>query len=151
MITRVPIQASEAPQLAPLFAAYITEVAPGLPTPDLTRWWQEDTRHPYWLLHNNTICGFALCRALPDGTWELSEFCILPAARKHGLGMAAAQDILQSGPTRWQIGVVTQPPAPAFWAKVAALPFCKAERGPPETPYQSHSYLLTIHPQRPHP
>jgi predicted acetyltransferase len=66
------------------------------------------------------IAGFGLVRGLHAGPHVMGEFFVVRAARRTGVGRAAALALLRSLPGRWEIAFQRENPAAAtFWRRVA--------------------------------
>jgi predicted acetyltransferase len=65
--------------------------------------------------------GFALIYGLSGGTRAIGEFFIVRAARRRGLGRAAAMQILQRHPGPWEMAFQEEnPDAARFWRRLVA-------------------------------
>ena len=79
------------------------------------------TRHAYLIRHGATLAGFALVRAespLADlaADFDVAEFFILRAHRRHGVGRDAAAALWDRHPGTWVVRVADgNLPAVAFW------------------------------------
>jgi predicted acetyltransferase len=95
--------------------------------------------------------GFAMVRRLDDDTRVLGEFFVVRAARRRGIGRAAALELLRAHPGTWEIAFQEENPGAArFWRKVAheAGPHREERRpvpGKPELPPDTW-LLLTVEP-----
>jgi predicted acetyltransferase len=92
--------------------------------PYLDDHWRESVRHPYLLLCDNEIAGFALVRKAeehPEKHWEIAEFYVLPEFRRHGLATSCAIDIFKKHQGKWRIEFNKNNHASrVLWQKVAA-------------------------------
>jgi predicted acetyltransferase len=70
--------------------------------PYLDDYWRESERHPYLLISDNKIAGFALVRQELKH-WEIAEFYVLPEFRRCGLATNCAIDIFKKHPGNWRI------------------------------------------------
>jgi len=87
--------------------------------PYLDSYWLEDDRYPYLFYCGGKLAGFALVRKETD-YYELSEFYVLPAFRRRGLGMACVTDIFRKHHGSWRIGFNKQNQASRqLWQKLA--------------------------------
>lgn len=108
--------------LAPAFTNYMAELCPDGDTTDdfpyLNRFWQEPSdRFPY-LFGADTPQGFAFIRKPeePDLDFEMAEFCVFPAHRRHGIGVAVLPLLLDRHPGQWEVSVLMSNQAGlAFW------------------------------------
>lgn len=84
-------------------------------------YWREKGRFPYFILQNSEVVGFVLVRTVftDDGYfYQVSEFCILPAFRKSGLGLEAVKNLWLMYPGLWELDVLGKNlRAKAFWLK----------------------------------
>lgn len=80
-----------------------------------------DTDHQAYLIHcGEQLAGFCLIRPFDGGSSFIHAFFIVRALRKHGVGLAAATDLLRSRRGRWAIAFVEEnKPAAQFWRQVA--------------------------------
>lgn len=91
--------------------------------PDLPLYWREPGRHPLLIRVDGKLAGFALIRKVPQGSeddavWDMAEFFILRAYRRHGLGTEAAQKIWQRFAGPWQVRVMrANVTAHHFWQR----------------------------------
>ena len=94
--------------------------------PGLSRYWQDESRHPFLVTVDGHLAGFALVargsRVSGDPrVWDMAEFFILRGYRKRGVGAAVAQDLWRRFPGAWEVRVVeNNGAARAFWS--AAIP-----------------------------
>lgn len=144
MITLHPMDAADQPALEAALAPYLAEIVPGntFDLPAIAARQFGPSRHPFWILQDNTRTGFALAFTHDGGTHELAEFTIAPDHRRSGIGRDAIAQLFARLPGAWQIGVVAQGTAGAFWEDaLAGIP--DLAKGPGLTPSQSHSYTFT--------
>ena len=88
-------------------------------------YWSEEGRKPFWILADGARAGFVLInRHAPSGRGSdaaVAEFCILPAFRRTGLGLVAAQRTFGLVSGQWELQVHRANPAGmAFWARAIA-------------------------------
>lgn len=89
--------------------------------PYLPRYWSERTRHPYFIERAGERVGFVLVRECRDGAMEMSEFFVLPAHRRSGVGSAALEALWRIHPGAWQLQVhLRNDAAAAFWPRCIA-------------------------------
>ena len=87
--------------------------------PYLDDYWHEGERHPYLLLNNSEIAGFALVRQVGDH-WEIAEFYVLPEFRHYGLATSCAINIFKKHPGEWRIDFNKHNrPSQALWRNLA--------------------------------
>lgn len=131
-ITLVPAHLDQKPVIANLIQLYLHDMTEFMPFPVgtdgryaydfLERFW----RHPYLVMSDNEIAGFALvvdeCPLTGRSPcWFMAEFFILKAYRGRGTGRAAVQQALQVHPGQWHIAVPhANRAAQVFWPKVLA-------------------------------
>ncbi|TNF64458.1 MAG: hypothetical protein EP307_02735 [Rhodobacteraceae bacterium] len=147
MMDLAPLARGDRDAFLAMLRPYLAEIAPDLPapTPDrITQVLDDPARHVLTIRVSGSDKGFVLIRRLSCGTHEMSEFYVLPQARRAGLGTRAARAALTRHPGRWQLGVARAATgAESFWQTVLA-PLARAHRGPPLTPHQSGSLHFTI-------
>ena len=145
-----PIPRIEADWLYGLLVPYLAELVPELPKPDpeaYLRYWSDPDHIPIMITENDTRVGFALIQKRPDETYELAEFCIVPEARRRGLGQSAVGLIFDRYPGKWILGVAGALPfTPRFWKKTlgSMRNLRDLRQGPPFTRYQVHSYSFRV-------
>jgi predicted acetyltransferase len=136
--------------LAAVLAPYFNEVAPAAEVDTSERAEQYLHRKDvtaFWIRAVSDNIGFAIVLNLPDDRRELSEFAIFPAHRRRGLGITAAQLLLQEFPGRWRMGLSAHSTqAAAFWGTcLSGLPGVRDLRsGAPYTEHQIKSYTFDI-------
>lgn len=140
-----PLVEDDISWLEPAFQDYLGEVAPGITVGPHDRWWSEIARAGL------AICapepkGFAMIREHAPRRWDFCEFYIQPRARRRGLGLAAARQILTERPGFWQLGVVKAGGAARFWEQVLDQTpgVAHLSEHPPLTPVQILSYRFTM-------
>ena len=91
--------------------------------PDLSRYWSEPDRHPFVILADHRTAGFALIRDVePEVLHEMSEFYVVPALRRQGVGRKAATMLFQRFGGRWQLQfAVANARAQSFWRFVVPV------------------------------
>jgi predicted acetyltransferase len=103
--------------------------------------WRRRGGHHYLMRLNGRPAGFALVRERAnfagDGVREISEFFVLRAYRRRGLGTRAARALLARFPGRWELAVLTWNPARAFWRRVVG----RVAVGPVVTSRRRHDGL----------
>jgi predicted acetyltransferase len=78
---------------------------------DLSLYWRDPNRHPLLVKVNGNLAGFALVRRISDIStnellWDMAEFFVLRGHRRHGVGTAAALQVLRRFPGLWQVRVM---------------------------------------------
>lgn len=95
----------------------------------LDRYWTEPERFPFLFRINGQLAGFALVRKgsyFPDLDADyasmptlVAEFFILRKYRCQGMGAAAAKELFDRFPGRWEVSEVEENlPAQKFWRRV---------------------------------
>ena len=130
-----PAPESDKPALWALLVAYLTEhtrrVEPervnydASAYPYFDTYWNEGRRGAYWIVSGGERAGFVLINDYsPSGLGTdhaIAEFCILPNARRSGIGKAAAKAALQSQPGQWELQVYrANPDGMPFWPRAIA-------------------------------
>jgi predicted acetyltransferase len=77
---------------------------------DLTPYWQDPWRHPFFVRVGGKLAGFALVNdrsrlSGTDGIHDVAEFFILRKYRRRGVGAQAATEIFDRFPGDWEIRV----------------------------------------------
>lgn len=88
-------------------------------------YWVEPERAPLWILADGRRAGFVLLNAYsPSGRGTeraISEFCVLPAFRRAGIGAAAAALSLATHHGQWELQVHhANPLGVGFWPRALA-------------------------------
>ncbi len=127
-ITLSAAQAQDKPLLRALLGDYLTELSTydevDLAYPYFDAYWREEGQRWPWFIHDGkTMVGFALVNRLSRSGLHvdhaMAEFCILPHARGHGRGVAAALAVFAAHPGQWELTVFPHnTPAQKFWPKV---------------------------------
>lgn len=74
----------------------------------------------YLLLRGDRPAGFALVRALDRPVRVLNSFFVVRGARRAGVGLQAASDLVRAYPGRWEVAFQeANPAAVGFWRRVA--------------------------------
>ncbi|MBP1843506.1 putative acetyltransferase [Rhizobium petrolearium] len=119
--------AAQKPLLRDLLSQYLAEFeryggsAPDYPYFDA--YWQEtESRWPYLIRRDSECIGLAFVNTWsPSGQgtdFSIAEFYIVPDARRHGAGRAAATAVLRAHPGLWELSVMAlNTPAQAFWPR----------------------------------
>jgi predicted acetyltransferase/N-acetylglutamate synthase-like GNAT family acetyltransferase len=97
----------------------------------------EPERHAWIIREGKATAGFAMVRECEDGRHDVSEFFVLRAHRRGGIGRAAAALMFEALPGEWQVRHdLANDEASSFWpAVVEAAAVGPVERrivGPPE-------------------
>lgn len=130
-----PIALSEKDELRADFDPYLIAHADlvdpsrlyGDPTdyPHFDLYWTEPERSAWWIVADGRRAGFVLLNAYaPSGQAvdrAISEFCIVPAFRRSGIGTAAALAALATRAGQWELQVYrANLDGMAFWPRVLA-------------------------------
>jgi predicted acetyltransferase len=112
-------RAPEPPVIQRLLDDYLEELL-GSTHPDypyLSRYWSEPDRHPFVILADRQLGGFALVRDVePDVLHEMAEFYVVPALRRQGVGRKAATLLFERFGGGWQLQfAVANAKARSFW------------------------------------
>jgi predicted acetyltransferase len=90
-----------------------------------TYWAEPDRRLAYLISSRGELAGFVLVtHGAPSGfdvetDWDVAEFFVLRAQRRHGVGQAAIRRLWDERPGRWLVRVSEgNLPGLAFWPKV---------------------------------
>jgi predicted acetyltransferase len=94
------------------------------PFRELTPFWTDGWRHPFFVRVNHKLAGFVLVedRSRLDGTegvHDMAEFFILRKYRRRGVGERAARDVFDHFPGPWEVRQRAEnTDATAFWRRV---------------------------------
>lgn len=92
----------------------------------LPLYWSEPGRHPFLIRVDSKLAGFALVKRGPgvfDGAdvWDMAEFFILRAHRRHGIGARAAHQVWGQFIGAWEVRVMeANRSAVPFWERAVA-------------------------------
>ncbi|MGB3811512.1 MAG: GNAT family N-acetyltransferase [Parvibaculum sp.] len=127
-ITLSAAQVQDKPLLRALLADYLTELATydevDFAYPYFDAYWKEEgQRWPWFIYDDGALMGFALVNRLSRSgqkvDYAMAEFYVLPQARGHGRGVAAALAVFAVHPGQWELTVFPHnTPAQKFWPKV---------------------------------
>ncbi|MFI6156158.1 GNAT family N-acetyltransferase [Kitasatospora sp. NPDC051170] len=80
----------------------------------------EDDRTPYLIVCDDRPAGLAFVRGLSGPARVLNSFFVVRGARRRGIGMRAAQEVLARHPGAWEIAFQdNNTGAVRFWRRVA--------------------------------
>ena len=81
-----------------------------------------DPAHRAWLITAaGSLCGFVMTAPARGGGTSISDFFIVRALRRSGVGREAARQVIAMTPGRWSIGFQSyNPGAQRFWSQVAS-------------------------------
>jgi predicted acetyltransferase len=94
--------------------------------PDLALYWSEPARYPFLIKVGGKLAGFVLVRRISqasgnDAVWDMTEFFVLRAYRRRGVGREAAHCVWRQFPGRWQVRVMrANQTAHTFWQRAIA-------------------------------
>jgi predicted acetyltransferase len=125
-----PITREQRPVVERLWQLYIHDLSEfrgsmpdgaGLYRPGrLPTYFDDPDRRGYLIYRGSALAGFALIRGLSAEPRVMGEFFVVRAARRHGVGYAAALQLLGLHPGRWEIAFQeANPGAARFWRRVA--------------------------------
>ena len=85
-------------------------------------YWTDPDRFPYLITTDSRLAGFALVRA--GSPHAMSEFFVLSALRRGGIGVDAARQLFERHPGAWQVRqMAANARATAFWHRAISVPF----------------------------
>ena len=107
----------------------------------LDAYFTEPDRQAWFIRHAGRLAGFAMARLMPDGRNEVTEFFVVRAHRRSGVGRRAAESLFQQRPGRWEVAYdVANREAAGFWppavAAAARGPVEHREEAPPDRTYR---------------
>ncbi|HUY09971.1 MAG TPA: GNAT family N-acetyltransferase [Candidatus Dormibacteraeota bacterium] len=80
-----------------------------------------DEREADFIRHDGPLAGFIMTRLLSDGVREMSEFFVMRAHRRRGVGRRAAELVFRRHPGSWEVAVDdSNQDAATFWQVVVA-------------------------------
>ena len=86
----------------------------------LPTFFEDPDRCGYLVRTDDRLAGFAFVRGVLEEPRVMGEFFVVRAARRHGVGHAAASAVLREHPGRWEIPFQEENPGAArFWRQVA--------------------------------
>ena len=82
-------------------------------------YWTEEARHPFFILCDGLLVGFALARELEVGKHSVAEFFVARKHRRSGIGRRAAFALFDRFPGEWHVAQDDgNHPAQRFWLQV---------------------------------
>lgn len=95
---------------------------------DLSAYWTEPDRYPFLITVDGKLAGFALVKkarrlssddqVAEHSVWDMAEFFIVRAYRRHGIGLAAARQVWRQFSGSWQVRVMqSNRAALKFWQR----------------------------------
>jgi predicted acetyltransferase len=132
----IPVQVEQQTVLANLMELYIHDFSEFYPIeigadgrygyPRLPLYWSDPDRHPFFVLADTKLAGFAMVHQASahlsaESVWDMAEFFVLRSYRKLGIGKEAARQVFQRFPGPWQVRVMqSNLPAQRFWSNAIA-------------------------------
>ncbi len=129
----LPATAEQAPIIANLFQLYAHDFSEFADVPigadgrftyaPLPLYWREPHRFPFLITADGELAGFALVQrgSLLTGAadvWDVAEFFVLRAWRRHGVGAKAADALWRRMPGTWEVRVSERnTAAQRFWQR----------------------------------
>ncbi len=129
----IPADADQAPIVANLFQLYAHDfsefadvpIGPDgrFAYPPLPLYWREPHRFPFLIKAGGELAGFALVQRGSQLTgaadvWDVAEFFVLRAWRRHGVGAKAADALWRRMPGLWEVRVGERNTgAQGFWQR----------------------------------
>jgi predicted acetyltransferase len=129
-VTLVPADPAQRPvveRLAQLERHDLSELMGWLPddaglfeVPRLDRFFTDSDHQALLIRADGALAGFCLVRPIEDGVSFIHSFLVLRGLRRHGVGRAAAAELLHRRRGRWAIAFLEQyEEAGGFWRAVA--------------------------------
>ena len=85
----------------------------------LPTYFGDPDRTGFLIVHEDAPVGFAFVWGLSADQRSMGDFFVVRAARRKGVGYAAARELLVRYPGRWEIGFqAANTGAPQFWRRV---------------------------------
>jgi len=128
----VPVEFDQKPILINLMQKYVHDMSAftgydvnddGLYNlgPHFDLYWEDPTRHPFFVMHDGALVGFALVYEDEPSRFTVAEFFILRKYRRAGAGTAAAELLFQRFKGHWRVAQNEEnTQAQAFWRNVIA-------------------------------
>ncbi|GHB36682.1 hypothetical protein GCM10007094_27890 [Pseudovibrio japonicus] len=92
--------------------------------PDIVEaYFNKSQHHPYFIISNGKLAGFALVRNYPDTTdlLDMGQFFVLGSFMRQGVGRAAFDLCLKAHTGRWQVRVLPDNvAAQKFWKRTVS-------------------------------
>lgn len=93
----------------------------------LPLYWSDPNRHPFLIKVDGQLAGFALVKRGSEisdaaAVWDIVEFFVVRAYRRHGIGTEIACDVWKRFPGLWEIRVMqSNHPAVHFWQRAIQM------------------------------
>ncbi len=90
---------------------------------DLPLYWTEPGRHPFLIHVDGKLAGFAFVKGESEVSgsqplWDMTEFFVVRAYRRRGIGVQAAHEVWRRFPGPWQVRVMqSNASALDFWSR----------------------------------
>ncbi|NBF06260.1 GNAT family N-acetyltransferase [Pseudomonas sp. Fl5BN2] len=124
--------------LTTMLVDYLQELGVETEYPYLPLYWEEPERHPYFILANDKVAGFALVRTLSDAPlFEMAEFFVAKSYRGDSIGREAVRTLFKLHAGAWRVStMIDNVSGLKFWRAVvpADTPVSRIEE-PGEAPY----------------
>lgn len=124
--------------LTAMLVDYLHELGVDTAYPYRPLYWEEPERHPYFILVNGKVAGFALVRTLSDAPlFEMAEFFVAESYRGDSVGRAAVRTLFKLHAGAWRVStMIDNMNGLKFWRAVvpADTPVSRIEESG-EAPY----------------
>ncbi len=135
-VSLVKVEKSEKGIIQNLAAFYTYDMSrycgglPGWETPedgafscfDLSKYWEEPNRYPYFIKVDNELAGFALIHKIgttEDIDWTVGEFFVVAKFQGKSVGRKVARKLFIQFPGKWEVMQIPENTAAIhFWEKV---------------------------------
>lgn len=93
----------------------------------LPLYWQDPHRHPFLVRLGEKLAGFVLVKqgsevSGDEGVWDMTEFFVVRAYRRRGIGTEIAHQVWRRFPGHWEVRVMeANHSAQKFWERAVAL------------------------------
>jgi len=136
MTELIPVKKEQKLELKSLLISYFEEVdkskillvknSKTLEYPYLDLYWEDSTRHPFFISQDSQIVGFVLINSITsfqefNADYSIAEFYILPEFRRNGIGKKIAMMIFEQYPGKWEVKQqINNKKAIEFWRNTIA-------------------------------
>lgn len=108
---------------------------------DLSRYWEEETHHAYFICLEAEVIGFALIQS-DEKINTVLEFFVLASYQGKGFGKTAARKIFKAFEGYWNVSQIEKnQPAQAFWRNIIS----DITKGEMEEVYENRVYVQKFH------
>ncbi len=106
--------------LTTMLVDYLRELGVDTEYPYLPLYWEEPERHPYFILVNGKVAGFALVRTLSDAPlFEMAEFFVAESYRGDSVGREAVRTLFKLHAGAWRVStMIDNMNGQKFWRAV---------------------------------